>query len=221
MRILLVEDDVMIGQEVKRALNADAYTVDWVQSGDAADTALKTNEFDAVLLDLGLPDQDGLSVLRELRRLNKPTPVPVMIVTAREAVRDRIAGLDAGADDYVLKPFDIDELLARLRALIRRAASATGAPFESYDVWIDLTTKQAKRAGVVVGLSAREWAILEPLVLRPGAVQSRAQLEEKLYGWQEDISSNAVEVHIHNLRRKLGSQLIRNIRGVGYMVPSQ
>jgi two-component system OmpR family response regulator len=145
--------------------------------------------------------------------------LPVMVITAREAVRDRIEGLDAGADDYVLKPFDVDELLARLRALIRRAAGVSGNAIEIGEVSIDLAARQAQRNGQSVALSAREWAVLEPLVLRPGAVQSRAQLEEKLYGWSEEVSSNAVEVHIHNLRRKLGNDLIRNIRGVGYMVP--
>ncbi|MGB7180627.1 MAG: response regulator [Burkholderiaceae bacterium] len=216
MRILLVEDDVMIGQEVERALRSVNYTVDWFKSGNAADTALQTADYDAVLLDLGLPDSDGLNLLRQLRR--RKQAVPVMVVTAREAVGDRIAGLDAGADDYVLKPFDIDELLARLRALIRRAAGLASTLFESGNVRIDISAKQVVVSGKTVPLSAREWAVLEPLVLRPGIVQSRAQLEEKLYGWQDEISSNAVEVHIHNLRRKLGTGFIRNIRGVGYVV---
>lgn len=217
MRILLVEDDAMIGEEVERALRTDGYTVDWVQRVDPADTALKTTQYDAALLDLGLPDGDGLQLLRVLR--GRKQTLPVMVITAREAVRDRIEGLDAGADDYVLKPFDVDELLARLRALIRRAAGASGNAIEIGEVSIDLGARQAQRNGQSVALSAREWAVLEPLVLRPGAIQSRTQLEEKLYGWSEEVSSNAVEVHIHNLRRKLGNDLIRNIRGVGYMVP--
>lgn len=219
MRILLVEDDAMIGEEIERALRHDGHTADWVRQAEHADTALKTTPYDAMLLDLGLPDGDGLQVLRTLRA--RGDTLPVMIVTAREAVTERIAGLDAGADDYLLKPFDINEMLARLRALIRRSAGAAAQPFVSGDVSIDLTARQAQRNGQPVDLSAREWAILEPLILRPGAVQSRAQLEERLYGWQEEVSSNAIEVHIHNLRRKLGSKLIRNIRGVGYMVPIQ
>ena len=219
MRILLVEDDAMIGEEVERALRADGYAVDWVQGTNPADTALKTTDYDAVLLDLGLPDGDGLQLLKKLRERKQTQPV--MVITAREAVSDRIEGLDAGADDYMPKPFDIDELLARLRALIRRAAGTSGSTIEIGEISIDLAAKQAQRNGEAVTLSAREWAVLEPLLLRPGAVQSRAQLEEKLYGWSEEVSSNAVEVHIHNLRRKLGSGLIRNIRGVGYMVPAE
>lgn len=219
MRILLVEDDEMIGQEVQLALREAQYTADWVRHAEQADTALRTTQYDAVLLDLGLPDQDGLTVLKRLRERDEP--IPVIIVTAREAIGERIAGLDAGADDYVLKPFDIDELLARVRALIRRSVGSSSVAYESGPVWLDVANKQAKLDNEVVILSAREWAVLEPLVMRPGNVYSRAQLEEKLYGWGEEISSNAVEVHIHNLRRKLGSDLIRNVRGVGYMVPSE
>jgi len=201
MRILLVEDDEMIGQEVQLALREAQYTADWVRHAEQADTALRTTQYDAVLLDLGLPDQDGLTVLKRLRERDEP--IPVIIVTAREAIGERIAGLDAGADDYVLKP------------------GSSSVAYESGPVWLDVANKQAKLDNEVVILSAREWAVLEPLVMRPGNVYSRAQLEEKLYGWGEEISSNAVEVHIHNLRRKLGSDLIRNVRGVGYMVPSE
>ncbi len=219
MRILLVEDDEMIGQEVQLALRDAQYTVDWVRHADQADTALRATEYDAVLLDLGLPDQDGLTVLRRARE--RKQAIPVIIVTAREAIGERIAGLDAGADDYVLKPFDVDELLARLRALIRRSVGSPSVAYEFGSVWLGVPNKQAKLDGENIILSAREWAILEPLVMRPGNVFSRAQLEEKLYGWGEEVSSNAVEVHIHHLRRKLGSDLIRNVRGVGYMVPGE
>jgi two-component system OmpR family response regulator len=219
MRILLVEDDEMIGQEVELALRQAQYTVDWVHDASHADTALRTTQYDAVLLDLGLPDQDGVTVLKGLRERDEP--IPVIIVTAREAIGERIAGLDAGADDYVLKPFDIDELLARLRALIRRSMGSPSVAYELGSVWIDVANKQARLNNTSVTLSAKEWAVLEPLVMRPGNVFSRAQLEEKLYGWGEEISSNAVEVHIHNLRRKLSSDLIRNVRGVGYMVPGE
>ena len=219
MRILLVEDDEMIGQEVQLALRQAQYSADWVRHAQQADTALRTTPYDAVLLDLGLPDQDGLFVLKRLRERDQP--IPVIIVTAREAIDERIAGLDAGADDYVLKPFDIDELLARVRALIRRSTGSSSVAYKWGSVWIDVASKRAKLKDETVVLSAREWAVLESLVMRPGNVFSRAQLEEKLYGWGEEVSSNAIEVHIHNLRRKLGSELIRNVRGIGYMVPSE
>ncbi len=217
MRILLVEDDTMIGEVVLDQLRAEHYAVDWVKDGEMANTALATQAYDLVVLDLGLPGQDGLDVLRSLR--SRKERIPVLVATARDSVQQRIEGLDAGADDYVLKPYDLDELLARIRALLRRAAGRAEPVYEHMGVSINPATREASRDGQPVVLSAREWAVLEPLLARPGAVLSRAQLEEKLYGWKDEISSNAVEVYIHGLRKKLGAELIQNVRGVGYMVP--
>ncbi|MDE2048175.1 MAG: response regulator transcription factor [Betaproteobacteria bacterium] len=217
MRLLLVEDDVMIGEQVLDLLRAEHFAVDWVKDGDTADTALRAQSYDLLLLDLGLPRKDGLEVLRALRARRQR--LPVLVATARDAVPQRIAGLDAGADDYVVKPYDVDELLARIRALLRRAAGRAEPVYEHLGVCINPATREVTVNGEPVVLSAREWAVLEPLLARPGMVLSRAQLEEKLYGWKDEISSNAVEVYIHGLRRKLGAELIRNVRGVGYMVP--
>ncbi|MBU0589524.1 MAG: response regulator transcription factor [Gammaproteobacteria bacterium] len=217
MRLLLVEDDTMIGETVLDMLRADHYAVDWVRDGEMADTALRTQTYDLVLLDLGLPRLDGLDVLRSLRARRVLTPV--LIATARDSVQQRIAGLDAGADDYVLKPYDLDELLARIRALLRRASGRAEPVYEHKGVSINPATREVMVDGQPVVLSAREWSVLEPLLARPGMVLSRAQLEEKLYSWKDEISSNAVEVYIHGLRKKLGPELILNVRGVGYMVP--
>ena len=217
MRLLLVEDDSMIGEAVLDLLRAEHYAVDWVRDGDMADTALRTQDYDLVLLDLGLPKRDGLDVLRALRARRQR--MPVLIATARDAVQQRIEGLDTGADDYVLKPYDLHELLARLRALLRRAAGRAEPVYEHQGISINPATREVTAQGQPVQLSAREWAVLEPLLARPGLVLSRAQLEEKLYGWKDEISSNAVEVYIHGLRKKLGAGLIQNVRGVGYMVP--
>jgi len=219
MRILLVEDDRMIAQAVEAALQGEHYAVDVVRDGQAADMALRSATYDAVLLDLGLPRRDGLDVLRGLR--GRGIKTPVLVVTARETVRDRIAGLDAGADDYLVKPFDTDELLARIRALVRRSAGQAAPVFTHRNVTLNPATHEATLDGEPVVLSSREWAVLEPMVLRPGAVFSRAQLEEKLYGWKEDISSNAVEVYVHGVRKKLGAGLIRTVRGLGYVVPRE
>jgi two-component system OmpR family response regulator len=217
MRLLLVEDDTMIGEVVLDLLRAEHYAVDWVKDGEMADTALRQSQsYDLVMLDLGLPRKDGLEVLRAMRARKDRTPV--LIATARDAVEQRIAGLDAGADDYVLKPYDLDELLARLRALTRRASGRAEPVFEHNNITINPATREVQAEGVAVTLSAREWAVLEALIARPGAVLSRAQLEEKLYSWRDEVSSNAVEVYIHGLRKKLGSELIQNVRGVGYMV---
>ena len=218
MRLLLVEDDVMIGEVVLDLLRAEHYAVDWVKDGEMADTALmQSQNYDLVLLDLGLPRKDGLEVLRSMRGRKDRTPV--LVATARDAVSQRIAGLDAGADDYVLKPYDLDELLARIRALLRRSAGRAEPVFEYNNISINPATREVMVADAPVTLSAREWAVLEALIARPGAVLSRAQLEEKLYSWRDEVSSNAVEVYIHGLRKKLGSELIQNVRGVGYMVP--
>ena len=217
MRLLLVEDDPMIGEAVQDLLRAEHYAVDWARDGDAADTALRTQPYDLVLLDLGLPKRDGLAVLRDLRARKNRTPV--LVATARDAVAQRIEGLDAGADDYVLKPYDLDELLARIRALLRRAAGRAEPVYEHKGVCINPATREAMVNSAPVVLSAREWAVLEPLIARPGMVLSRQQLEDKLYGWGDEVSSNAVEVYIHGLRKKLGPELVLNVRGVGYLVP--
>jgi two-component system OmpR family response regulator len=214
---LLVEDDTMIGESLRDLLQAAHFAVDWVKDGEKADTALRAQTYDIVLLDLGLPRRDGLQVLQGMRARKDRTPV--LIVTARDAVAQRVEGLDAGADDYLVKPFALDELLARIRALVRRAAGRAEPAYEHGGVVINPATREATVNGQPVVLSAREWAVLEPLIARPGMVLSRAQLEEKLYGWEDEISSNAVEVYIHGLRKKLGAGLIQNVRGVGYMVP--
>ncbi len=219
MRILLVEDDAMIGESVLDCLRADGYAVDWERDGRAASTALRATVYDLVLLDLGLPLQDGLSVLRELRARRDRTPV--LVATARDAVSDRIAGLDAGADDYVVKPYDPDELLARVRALLRRSLGRAEPLFEHRGVTVDPQTREASINGEPVALTAREWAVLQPLIARPGVIYSRAQLEEKLYSWQDEIASNAVEVYVHGLRKKLGHDFIQTVRGVGYVIPKQ
>ena len=217
MRLLLLEDDVMIGEAVLDLLRAEQYAVDWVKDGEAAESALRTQQYDLVMLDLGVPRRDGLEVLRNLRA--RKQRMPVLIATARDSVQQRIEGLDAGADDYVLKPYDLEELLARIRALLRRAAGRAEPVYEHMGVSINPATREVSVAGQPVVLSAREWAVLEPLLARPGMVLSRAQLEEKLYSWKDEISRNAVEVYVHGLRKKLGAELIRNVRGVGYMVP--
>lgn len=217
MRLLLVEDDIMIGEVVLQILRHQHYAVDWVRDGNMADAALHSEQYDLVLLDLSLPKRDGLEVLRKLRSAR--STVPVLITTARDGVADRIAGLDAGADDYVVKPYDTDELLARVRALLRRSAGRGEPVFKHKGVSLNPATREAMVDGQPILLSAREWAVLEPLLARPGAVLSRAQLEEKLYGWKDDISSNAVEVYIHGVRKKLGNDLIQTVRGLGYVIP--
>lgn len=217
MRLLLVEDDTMIGEAVLDPLRAEHYAVDWVRDGEMADAALQAQDYDLVLLDLGLPRRDGIDVLKAMRA--RKQRIPVLIATARDSVPQRVQGLDAGADDYILKPFDLDELLARIRALLRRASGRAEPVYEYKGVSICPATREVRAHGATVVLSAREWAVLEPLLARPGLVLSRAQLEEKLYGWKDDISSNAVEVYIHGVRKKLGAELIQNVRGVGYMVP--
>jgi two-component system, OmpR family, response regulator QseB len=216
LRVLLAEDDVMIGASVRRGLAEDGITVDWVEDGRAAEIALAERVHDAVLLDLGLPRKTGLDVLSTMRRGGDNRPV--LIMTARDAVADRVAGLDAGADDYVVKPFDLTELAARLKALSRRRAGRAAPTLTYGAIELDPASHEARVRGNAVALSAREFALLEALMARPGAVLSRAQLESKLYGWSDSVDSNAVEVHIHALRKKLGADLIRNVRGVGWMV---
>jgi len=220
MRVLLVEDDAMLGAEVRDGLTSLGWRVDWVRDGEIGLTAASTEPYGAVLLDLGLPRRDGLSVLRALRQ-EAPTEfrdVPVLLITARDAVSERIAGLDAGADDYVLKPFHLDELSARLRAVRRRKDGRSAPVMRAAGLELDTASREVRLEGKPVALSARELGLLELLMRRPGMPLSRAQLEERLLGWGEEVSSNALEVHIHNLRRKLGAERILNIRGVGYFV---
>jgi two-component system response regulator QseB len=219
MRILLVEDDRMIARGLERALRQDGYAVDGVGDGKSAAEALRTATFDLVLLDLGLPGRDGLDVLRELRGRGDATPV--IIITARDDVQNRIAGLDSGADDYVVKPFDLDEVAARMRSVLRRAAGRADPCLRHRGISLDPVTHAVERDGQPVALSAHEFSVLEALMQRPGSVLSRAQLEDRLYGWSESVESNAVEVYVHGLRRKLGSDVIRTLRGVGYFVPKE
>lgn len=218
MRLLLIEDDTMIGRAVRQGLSDAGFAVDWVMDGNAANRALANGVYDLALLDLGLPGQDGMTILKRLRSSGEA--IPVLIVTARDAVADRIAGLNAGADDYVLKPFDLDELIARVRALLRRHAGGASPLLVCGGLSLDPVRKEVSLSGEAVALSAREFAVLEALLQRPGAVLSREQLEESVYGWTEEIGSNAIEVHLHNLRRKIGADMIRNVRGVGYKVVS-
>ena len=219
MRLLLVEDDHMIGETVVDVLRAENFAVDWIKDGLAAQAVLRSQSYDLVLLDLALPGKDGIEVLRSLRA--SKLRIPVLIATARDSVEQRIAGLDAGADDYVLKPYDLGELLARVRALLRRAAGRAEPVYEHMGVTINPATREATVNGRPVLLSSREWAVLEPLIARPGAVLSRAQLEEKIFGFDDSIASNAVEVYVHGLRKKLGANLIQNVRGLGYLVPRE
>lgn len=214
MRILLIEDDPMLGDALQRALKQEGFTTDWVLDSEEAELALATGEYSLLLLDLGLPGKGGLDFLAELRSTSNP--VPVIILTARDAVSDRIRGLDTGADDYLVKPFDPDELAARIRALQRRQAGRSAPLFEYGPLILNPATRELSCNGERVYLSAREYVILAALMDRPGALLSRTALEEKLYGWGEEVESNAVEVHIHNLRKKIGAELIRTIRGVGY-----
>ena len=217
MRVLLVEDDRMIAQGLQTALRQDGHAVDWMQDGVRGTEALHTAKFDLVLLDLGLPGKDGLDVLRGLRARGDSTPV--IILTARDEISDRIAGLDAGADDYIVKPFDLDELAARMRSVMRRAAGRGDPCIEHRGIKLNPVAHTVERDNTPVHLSGHEFAVLEALMQRPGAVLSRAQLEDRLYGWSDSVESNAVEVYIHGLRRKLGADAILTLRGVGYYVP--
>jgi two-component system OmpR family response regulator len=216
MRVLLVEDDRMIGAAVEEALKDAAYAVDWVTDGQTAIEAAAVEAYDLVLLDLGLPNPDGLEVLREFRK-SKP-PLPVIIVTARDAVEDRIGGLDLGADDYVVKPFEMRELLARMRAVMRRKESGASPILSNGTVSLNPATHEASYAGTLARLTAREFALLHALLSRPGRILSRSDLEQQIYGWNEEVESNAVEFLIHAVRKKIGATAIRNVRGVGWMV---
>lgn len=221
MRILLVEDDEMIGETVAASLRDATFAVDWVKNGNHALASVQAQHYDAVLLDLGLPGIDGLSVLGELRQ--RGASIPVLIVTARDALSDRLSGLDGGADDYILKPFEMSELLARLRAVVRRA-SGSGKPLLSNDVIsLDPLTHEVCLIATAETflLSGREYALLEALLLCPGRILSRSELEDRIYGWGEEVESNVVEFLIHALRKKLGREAIKNVRGVGWLVTKQ
>ena len=217
MRLLLVEDDPMIGASVQSGLRQEGHTVDWVRDGKAAELALASGVHEMLLLDLGLPHKSGLELLSGLRR--RGLDLPVLVITARDSVADRVKGLDAGADDYLVKPFDLDELSARIRALMRRRSGRASPRIEHGPLTLDPATHQVTLNGDPLALSAREFALLHALLEQPGVPLSRAQLEERLYGWNEEVESNTVEVYIHALRRKLGAEWIRNVRGVGYRIP--
>ena len=217
MRVLLAEDDPLLGDGLRAGLKQQGFQVDWVRDGEAAERELRAQPYAAAVLDLGLPRMDGLEVLAAIRRAR--VAMPVLVLTARDAVSDRILGLDAGADDYVVKPVDLGELAARLRALVRRAHGRPGENLTAGDVVLDPASRAVRRAGEPVSLSAREFDLLHAFMLNAGRVLTREQLERHLYAWGEEVESNAVEVHVHNLRRKLGAALIRTVRGVGYILP--
>lgn len=216
MKLLLAEDDPMIGASMEQGLRQAGFTIDWTRDGKAAEEALLNGEYALLLLDLGLPRQDGLTLLNKIRQMN--SVMPVLIVTARDAVSDRVTGLNLGADDYLVKPFDLDELIARVRALTRRHTGRAQACMQLGGLRLDPVRREVRLNEQLIALSQREFALLEALMERPGTVLSKEKLESHLYGWNDDVMSNAVEVHLHNLRRKLGAAWIRNVRGVGYKV---
>jgi two-component system response regulator QseB len=216
MRLLLVEDDSMIGRAVKHGLEQGGYAVDWVTDGHDGLAAVANGVYDLVVLDIGLPRIDGLAMLQTLR--DRRDAVPVLVTSARDTVSDRIAGLNAGADDYLLKPFDLDELIARVRALLRRHTGTASSTLAAGGVSLDTVRRVATQEGRELSLTGKEFSLLEALMRRPGAVLSRERLEASIYGWRDEIGSNAVEVHLHNLRRKLGVGVIKNVRGVGYRI---
>jgi two-component system, OmpR family, response regulator len=217
MRILLVEDDVMIGEGLIAALGAEGMSVDWVRDGAAAEAALHDTGFAIVLLDLALPEAEGLDLLKSTRRRGVDTPI--LIITARGAVDDRVSGLDLGADDYMIKPFEVRELTARMRALIRRRAGRATSTLTAGSVELDAETHELSHGDAKSVLSAREYALMHALMERPGRILSRQQLEERIYGWGEEVESNAVDVLIHSVRRKFGKRVILNVRGAGWMLP--
>jgi two-component system, OmpR family, response regulator QseB len=219
MRLLLVEDDAMIGRSLEKGLRQDGYAVDWVRDGRAAESALAAEDYALVLLDLGLPELDGRSVLSRLR-LGKQQ-VPVLIITARDTVAERVLSLDAGADDYLVKPFSFEELGARIRAVLRRQAGSGVPVLQQGALSLDPSTRDVRLGERPIHVSAKEFAVLEALLRRPGILLSRAQLEESVYGWGEEIASNSIEVYIHGLRRKLGPEWIESVRGAGYRIAKQ
>lgn len=218
MKILLVEDDPMLGAELQTALHSDNHVVDWFRLGEEGLSALAGSYYDLLILDLGLPDRDGMDVLKTLRRNGKD--LPVLILTARDGIGDRVDGLDAGADDYLLKPFDLNELLARLRALARRTTEGTSTELSHGKLTLDTRSHSVSCQGESINLARREFMLLEILVKRPGQVFTRQQLEETLYSWDDEIGSNAVEVHVHHVRKKMPIDVIKTVRGVGYRLGS-
>jgi two-component system OmpR family response regulator/two-component system response regulator QseB len=214
MRILLVEDDISLGETIQAWLRLDQHAVDWVQRGDSADTALKTHRYDCMLLDRGLPGLSGDDLLARLRKAGNG--VPVILITAFNALADRVEGLDLGADDYLVKPFELEEMSARIRAAVRRGANQVSNALHHADIALNLDTKVATLAGQPVALTAREYNVLYALLLRKNSIVTRAQIEEALYGWGDEVESNAIEVYIHNLRKKLGGDSIVTVRGLGY-----
>lgn len=219
MRILLVEDDESLGDILRIGLNQDGYAVDWLKNGLSADQALRSEQFDMVVLDLGIPKMHGLEVLRNLR--SRGVKTPVIILTARDSIHDKVKGLDAGADDYLVKPFDLPELCARLRALQRRTSERAVSTITYKEIVIDTVSHLVTLAGVPINIPRREFALLQKLLENLGKALSREQLNQSLYSWDEDVDSNALEVHIHNLRKKFGTDFIRTIRGVGYMIEKE
>ncbi|HEX8013224.1 MAG TPA: winged helix-turn-helix domain-containing protein [Casimicrobiaceae bacterium] len=217
MRILVVEDDSLLGDALQAGLRQRAFDADWVKDGVAAELALRTGSFAAVVLDLGLPRLDGIELLRKERA--KGSKIPVLVLTARDAVEERIHGFDTGADDYVVKPVDLDELAARLRALVRRSRGEAAPALQVGELHLDPAARTVRYRGKPVELKAKEFNLLQELLLNAGRVLSREQLQERLYAWGEEVESNAIEVHVHHLRRKLAPELIRTVRGVGYMLP--
>jgi DNA-binding response OmpR family regulator len=216
MRLLLVEDDPLLGDGLRAGLALDGYGVDWVRDGEAARLALGAEQYDACVLDLGLPRRSGLEVLKDLRQ--RGSPLPVLILTARDATEDKVAGLDAGADDYLVKPVNLAELQARLRALLRRAAGASTPLLQHGDLSLDPAARRVTLAGQDVPLSAREYALLYDLLSHKNRIRSRQELESGLYAWGEEADSNTVEVYVHHLRKKLGADMIRTVRGLGYVL---
>jgi two-component system OmpR family response regulator/two-component system response regulator QseB len=218
VRLLLVEDDPMIGESIEDGLRGENYAVDWVRDGRDAELALAGVAYDLMLLDLGLPGKQGMDVLRTAR--TRGVDLPILIITARDGTPARVEGLDAGADDYLVKPFDLDELLARIRALLRRRVSRTRSVIEHGALRLDLASHEVTFGGEQVKLSAREFSVLRALLDNPGSVVSKSQLEEKLYGWNTEVESNTVDVYVHHLRKKFGADFIKNVRGVGYKIPA-
>jgi two-component system, OmpR family, response regulator QseB len=216
MRLLLVEDDRMIGESLQKALRQGGYAVDWARTAGEADLSLLDNDYNLVILDLGLPDKPGLALLKNLR--GKDNGIPVLILTARDTVSDRVLGLDSGADDYMLKPFALEELEARIRLLLRRKSGSSSPVLKHGDITLNPATHEVTYKDRKSVLPGREYALMFALMETPGKILSRAQLEEKLYGWNEEVGSNAVEVHIHQIRKKLGADIIRNVRNTGYMI---
>jgi DNA-binding response OmpR family regulator len=217
MRVLLIEDDLMIGEGLSRALKAEGMTVDWVRDGREAEAALRDGAHSIVLLDLGLPGADGLDLLKTARR--EGLSAPILVITARDALDDRVSGLDLGADDYLVKPFEVRELLARMRAILRRRQGRAVSTIEAGAARLDPETHELSHAGIVEILPAREYALMHALMERPGRILSRAQIEERIYGWGEEVESNAVDALIYSIRRKFGKDIILNVRGAGWLTP--